>query len=77
MNNDEVYAQGLLNKALDPSTQPPAIRSFLREEFDVVRRLIPSGSDVVDFGCGMGRHLIDLGAHIAIGVGLSSMLERE
>ena len=69
MNNDEVYAQGLLNKALDPSTQPPAIRSFLQQEFTLMRRLIPQGSRVVDFGCGMGRHLIDLQNHIACGIG--------
>lgn len=69
MHNDEVYAQGLLNKALDPSTQPRAIQSFLREEFHVVRRLIPSGSHVLDFGCGMGRHLMDLDEHVAVGVG--------
>ena len=69
MNNDEVYAQGLLNKALDPSTQPPAIRSFLQQEFTLLRRLIPQGSRVLDFGCGMGRHLIDLRDHVACGVG--------
>lgn len=28
MNNDEIYAQGLLRKALNPATQPEAIRSF-------------------------------------------------
>lgn len=69
MNNDEVYAQGLLNKALDPSTQPGAIRSFLQEEFHVVRRLIPQGNRVLDFGCGMGRHLIDFDRHVEFGVG--------
>jgi hypothetical protein len=30
MNNDQAYAQGLLNKALDPTTQPLAIRAFLQ-----------------------------------------------
>ncbi len=69
MNNDEVYAQGLLNKALDPATQPAAIRSFLQEESALLRRLIPAASHVVDFGCGMGRHLIQLDDHIAFGVG--------
>ena len=45
------------------------IRSFLLEEFHVVRRLIPPASHVLDFGCGMGRHLIDLDEHVAVGVG--------
>lgn len=70
MNNDEVYAQGLLAKALDPSTQPPAIRAFLRDEVDLLRRLTPRGSRVVDIGCGMGRHLIALGDHVTFGVGI-------
>lgn len=69
MNNDEVYSQGLLNKALDPSIQPLAIRAFLQEEFMLVRRLIPHGCRVLDFGCGMGRHLIGLQNHVARGVG--------
>ena len=69
LSNDEVYAQGLLNKALDPSTQPPAIRSFLQQELELLRRLVPPGCRVLDFGCGMGRHLIGLKDHIAWGVG--------
>lgn len=69
MNNDEVYAQGLLNRAMDPSKQPPAISSFLQQEFTEIRRLIPSGCRVLDFGCGMGRHLIDLQHHVVLGVG--------
>jgi len=69
VNNDEAYAQGLLNKALDPATQPQAIRSFLRAESALLRELIPRGSRVVDFGCGMGRHLITLDDHVGLGVG--------
>ena len=70
VNNDQAYAQGLLNKALDPATQPPAIRSFLQEESTLLRRLVPAASRIVDFGCGMGRHLIQLEDHVAFGVGL-------
>ena len=37
MSNDQAYAAGLLNKALDPATQPEAIRAFLRAEEVLVR----------------------------------------
>jgi len=69
VNNVEVYSAGLLNKALDPATQPVAIRSFLRAETALLRELMPRGSRVVDFGCGMGRHLMGFADHIALGVG--------
>ena len=35
MSNDDVYASGLLNRALDPATQPPEIQAFLRAELDL------------------------------------------
>ena len=38
MSNDEVYAAGLLNRALDPATQPPEIQAFLRAELDLLDR---------------------------------------
>lgn len=69
MNNDEAYADGLLSKALDPSTQPPAIRSFLAEEVSVVQRLLPPRARLVDFGCGTGRHLIELRNRLVRGIG--------
>jgi len=50
MTNDQVYAAGLLNKALDPATQPEAIRAFLRAEEELVRDLVPRGGRVVDLG---------------------------
>ncbi len=62
--------QVLLNKALDPSTQPDAIQSFLKAETTLLRELVPRGSRVVDFGCGMGRHLIALSDHLSSGVGI-------
>ncbi len=70
MNNDEAYAQGLLTKALDPATQPPAIRRFLDEEASLLRRLVPAGGRVVDIGCGMGRHLVANADHISLGIGI-------
>jgi SAM-dependent methyltransferase len=70
MTNDEVYAAGILIKALDPSTQPDAIRSFLRDEEALVAELMPRAARVVDFGCGTGRHLIALRDHLSIGVGI-------
>ena len=70
MTNDEVYAAGILNKALDPATQPEAIRAFLRAEESLVAELIPRDARVVDFGCGTGRHLIALVDRLSLGVGL-------
>jgi len=70
MTNDQVYAAGLLNKALDPATQPEAIRDFLRAEEVLVRELVPRRGRVIDFGCGTGRHLIGLRDILALGVGI-------
>jgi len=70
MSNDAAYATGLLNLALDPARQPPAIREFLREESERLLQLVGHGRRVVDFGCGMGRHLAALSPHVAFGLGL-------
>ena len=70
MPNDEVYAAGLLNRALDPATQPPEIRSYLQAEIDLLNATIVKGMAVIDFGCGTGRHLAMLGDRLRIGVGV-------
>jgi SAM-dependent methyltransferase len=70
MSNEEVYAGGLLNRALDPATQPPEIRAFLQAEIDLLRGLIADGTRVVDLGCGTGRHLAALRDRLALGVGV-------
>src|SRR5499426_1613110 len=70
MSNDEVYAAGLLNRALDPATQPPEIRSYLQAEIDLLNGTIVNGMAVIDFGCGTGRHLAMLGDRLRIGVGV-------
>ena len=70
MSNDEVYAAGLLNRALDPATQPPEIRSFLQAEIDILNDMIVKGMAVIDLGCGTGRHLAMLAARLRIGVGV-------
>jgi len=72
MTNDRVYAAGLLNEALDPATQPEAIRAFLRAEEVLMRELVPRRGRVVDFGCGMGRYLIGLRDVVALGVGIDT-----
>jgi SAM-dependent methyltransferase len=70
MSNQQVYAGGLLNRALDPATQPPEIRAFLQAEIDLLRALITDGMRVVDLGCGTGRHLALLRDRLALGVGV-------
>lgn len=70
MENQPAYAAGLLNRALDPTTQPEAIREFLRAEVELVREHVPCGARVVDIGCGMGRHLIGLQDVLQLGIGI-------
>ena len=70
MSNDDVYAAGLLNRALDPSTQPAEIRSYLQAEIDLLDAAIIKGMAVIDLGCGTGRHLAMLGDRLRIGVGV-------
>ncbi len=69
MSNDEVYAAGLLNAALDPAFQPPEIRSFLQTEQELLAEIVRPRSRVVDFGCGTGRHLRGLSVPLALSVG--------
>ena len=52
MSNDDVYASGLLNRALDPSTQPEAIRAFMQAELDRLHEIVTAGTAWVDVGCG-------------------------
>ena len=70
MSNDEVYAAGLLNRALDPATQPPEIQAFLGAELDLLRDVVTEGMRVIDVGCGTGRHLRLLRDRIRLGVGV-------
>jgi ubiquinone/menaquinone biosynthesis C-methylase UbiE len=70
MANEEVYAAGLLNRALDPATQPLEIQAFLRAEFDLLHEVIAEGMRVIDVGCGTGRHLLLLRDRLRLGVGV-------
>ena len=70
MSNDEVYAAGLLNRALDPATQPLEIRAFLQAEIELLDDIIVDGMTVIDVGCGAGRHLALLRERLRIGVGV-------
>jgi ubiquinone/menaquinone biosynthesis C-methylase UbiE len=70
MSNEEAYAGGLLNRALDPATQPPEIRAFLEAEIGLLRDLTADGMRVIDIGCGTGRHLTMLRDRLGLGVGV-------
>lgn len=70
MSNEEVYAAGLLNRALDPATQPPEIRAFLQAELDLLHDIITEGAQAIDVGCGTGRHLLLLRDRLRLGVGV-------
>lgn len=70
MSNEDVYAAGLLNRALDPATQPPEIQAFLRAEFDLLHDVITEGMRVIDVGCGTGRHLLWLSDRLRLGLGV-------
>jgi len=70
MSNDEVYASGLLNRALDPATQPEAIRAFMQAEIDFLRESVTDTTAWLDVGCGTGRHLALLRDRIRLGAGV-------
>jgi SAM-dependent methyltransferase len=70
MSNDEVYATGLLNRALDPATQPPEIRAFLHAEIELLNDIVSDGMTAIDVGCGTGRHLVMLRDRLRMGVGV-------
>jgi ubiquinone/menaquinone biosynthesis C-methylase UbiE len=70
MSNQDIYATGLLNRALDPATQPPEIRDFLQAEIALLDEIIVDGMTVIDVGCGTGRHLALLRERLRIGIGV-------
>lgn len=70
MSNDDVYAGGLLKRALDPASQPLEIQAFLRAEVDLLHELVKDGMQVLDLGCGTGRHLILLRDRLGLGLGV-------
>ncbi|MFN8465168.1 MAG: class I SAM-dependent methyltransferase [Caldilineaceae bacterium] len=70
MANEQVYADGLLNRALDPATQPPEVKAYLQAEFDLLNEVIAGGMAVLDLGCGTGRHLVMFEDRLSLGVGV-------
>jgi ubiquinone/menaquinone biosynthesis C-methylase UbiE len=70
MSNEQAYAAGLLNRALDPATQPPEIRAFLQAEIDLLNDIVVEGMSMIDVGCGTGRHLTMLRDRLRTGVGV-------
>jgi SAM-dependent methyltransferase len=69
-DNRDAYADGLLDRALDPALQPPEIKAYIAAEIDLLDRLIPPRASVVDLGCGTGRHLLRFADRIGAGLGV-------
>jgi len=70
MSNDEVYASGLLIRALDPATQPPPIQAFMHAEIEFLNAFVGASTTWLDVGCGNGRHLALLHGRLRLGVGV-------
>jgi SAM-dependent methyltransferase len=70
MDNRDAYAEGLLDRALDPTHQPPEIRAYVAAEIELLDRLIAPGARVVDIGCGTGRHLKRFADRVSEGLGV-------
>src|SRR4029450_9503307 len=70
VSNQDVYASGLLNRALDPATQPAEGRAFMQAGRGLVDDFVGQGTSVLDVGCGTGRHLAALRDRVRIGVGV-------
>jgi SAM-dependent methyltransferase len=70
MSNEQVYAAGLLTRALDPATQPTEIRAFLQSEIEFLNAVVADSMSVIDIGCGTGRHLAMFGDRLGLGVGV-------
>src|SRR5215471_12947330 len=70
MSNDEVYASGLLIRALDAATQPPPIQTFMQAEIEFLDAFVGASTTWLDVGCGTGRHLALLHHRLRLGVGV-------
>jgi len=70
MANEDVYAGGLLNRALDPATQPPEIQAYLQAEIELLNEVVAGEQAVLDLGCGTGRHLAMFEDRLRMGVGV-------
>jgi len=65
-----IYDHLWLTRFLNPINQPKEIRSFLKEESEILLNHIKIGSSLIDFGCGYGRHLELLSDRLSYGLGI-------
>ena len=55
---------------MDPENQPDKIKAYIEAEEKFLLSKIELNSSLVDFGCGIGRHLDLLGARLRYGLGV-------
>lgn len=71
----EFYDEDVLKRMVTEGNSIPKIKSYLDAEVNGLKKYIPSGATVIDFGCGDGRHLRSIEEQINFGLGIDIVKE--